>query len=192
MSGLEVEEIEEVRPQFTNIITARIEKIAEKMKEKRAELKKVVDALSLKACNESLNKRICELQQRQESIAADIRTAGGMRSMAADLYAALVDDCTEKINSKFEFVTWRMFQKLKNGSYSECCKAVVEGVSFSSLNSAARINCGIDVSNAFSRYKGVAVPMFVDNRESVNTIIQPEGQLVNIRVTPKGTPLRFS
>ena len=27
MSGLEVEEIEEVRPKFTNIITARIEKI---------------------------------------------------------------------------------------------------------------------------------------------------------------------
>jgi len=27
MSGLEVEEVEEVRPKFTNIITARIEKI---------------------------------------------------------------------------------------------------------------------------------------------------------------------
>ena len=60
---------------------------------------------------------------------------------------------------------------------------MVDGVPFDSLNSAARINAGLDIINALSEHHQVNAPVFLDNRETVNDLLPTESQLINLIVT---------
>jgi hypothetical protein len=75
-----------------------------------------------------------------------------------------------------------MFENQLNGGISETCEALVNGVPFSSLNTATKVNAGIDVINALSKFYETQVPIFIDNRESVTNILENTKQIVNLVV----------
>lgn len=89
----------------------------------------------------------------------------------------------ERINEKFKFVKFRLFKHQKNGGIEEVCEVLVDGVPFEDANNASKINAGIDVINTLSEHFKVQVPIFVDNRESVNELINCNTQLVNLIVS---------
>ncbi|MFL2133046.1 AAA family ATPase [Desemzia sp. FAM 23990] len=96
---------------------------------------------------------------------------------------AKVNLLTERINSQFKFVHFKLFEEQINGGLKEVCEPTVNGVPYSSgLNSAARINAGIDIINAISRLEGVTVPLFIDNSESVTQLLDTEAQTVQMYV----------
>ena len=72
-----------------------------------------------------------------------------------------------------------MFNKQANGETVPCCIATQDGVSFNSMNNAARINAGIEVIDVFSKKLGVSVPLFIDNAEGIQELFPIESQLIS-------------
>jgi chromosome segregation ATPase len=86
------------------------------------------------------------------------------------------------INSNFKLVKFILFKPLVNGSIDEICEASTNGVLYDSINTASKINAGIDVINTLTKLYNISLPIWIDNRESVNQIIKTESQTINIKV----------
>lgn len=130
------------------------------------------------------NARIAELKEQDRKLGqerADIEkqldelTAFSQRKMNA---------IEERINGMFQFVKIRMFeQNLTNDGVKDVCDITVDGIPYSVLNTASRINAGIDICRTLALAYGMKAPIWVDNAESVNTILGGDCQLVTLRVT---------
>lgn len=51
------------------------------------------------------------------------------------------------------------------------------------LNNAMKINAGLDIINTLTDYYNFKAPIFIDNRESVNEIVDVESQVINLIVS---------
>jgi len=89
-----------------------------------------------------------------------------------------------KINKLFQLVNFKLFEVQKNGEINEICEALVDGVPYSTdLNNAAKINAGLDIINTLSTRYQVIAPIFVDNAESVNQLIDTDAQQISLVVS---------
>lgn len=89
----------------------------------------------------------------------------------------------KRINAKFKFVTFRLFEYTLDGNPVETCIPLVDGVPYGSANTAGQVNAGLDIINALCDFYGICAPIFIDNRESVNEIIPVASQIINLVVT---------
>lgn len=95
-------------------------------------------------------------------------------------YTHLVSD---KINDLFTKVEFKLFDTQINGGIVETAEATYKGVPYGSLNSAAQINAGLDVINSLSKHYEKQIPIFVDNAESVNELVETQSQLITLSVS---------
>ena len=95
-----------------------------------------------------------------------------------------VDDVDSRINRLFSFVTFKLFSyTIEDNTENETCIPLVNGVPFPAANTAGQLNAGLDIINALSKHYGVIAPIFLDNRESVNKIIDTDAQIINLKVS---------
>ncbi|HEY9542992.1 AAA family ATPase [Prevotella sp.] len=94
-----------------------------------------------------------------------------------------IGECEKRINSLFKVVSFRLFEYTLDGNPNEVCVPLVGGVPYGSTNTAGKVNAGLDIINALCRFYGICAPIFIDNRESVNEIIETESQIINLVVT---------
>ncbi len=136
-------------------------------------------------------------QERMDKLRREAREAGE-RLETLDKLLFLCDEFTrykvrfveQSINNRFRLVSWRLFQEQVNGGLSDCCEAMVDGVPYGSLNNGARINAGLDVIETLSRHYGVTVPLFVDNAESVTSLLPVGAQVIRLVVSEADKKLR--
>ena len=69
---------------------------------------------------------------------------------------------------------------------------MVNGVPFVNVNTASRINAGIDIINTLCAFYKVNAPIVIDNKESVTKIIATESQRICLEVSPEDTNLRIN
>lgn len=90
----------------------------------------------------------------------------------------------ENVNGHFSYVKWSMFTQDLDGNMKTYCECYHDGVPYSRLNGAAKVNAGIDIANTFSRFYEVSAPMVLDECESVNDPIYLGGQQqIRLKVT---------
>jgi exonuclease SbcC len=147
------------------------------------ELEEVNRQINSKEQNERLKDRIKELSEEERAIAMQIAELESQEFLCDEFIKTKVELLEERINKKFKFVTFKMFNTLVNGAIEECCEALINGVPFGSANKASQINGGLDIINALSEYYDVQAPIFIDNRESINQIVQCDSQIINLRVS---------
>lgn len=94
-----------------------------------------------------------------------------------------IEECEKHINTKFKMVSFRLFDYTIDGNPIETCIPMVNGVVYGSANTANQVNAGIDIINALCDFYGVSAPIFCDNRESVNHLIDTKSQVINLVVT---------
>jgi hypothetical protein len=122
-----------------------------------------------------------ELEEQYRQQNEEVASLEGMQYQVETFRRKMMNEVEQKINSMFTIVRFKMYEQQINGGERETCEALVDGVPFSTnLNSAARINAGIDVINAISRCFDAHAPIFIDNRESVTSIIDTESQVINL------------
>jgi len=131
--------------------------------------------------------RVEELQADERQLAQQLADIEGSEYLAEQFTKAKMDTMVTRINKRFKYVTFKMFEKLQNGGEVECCETLVPGptglVPFSDANNAARVNAGLDIINTLCEHYQVYAPIFIDNRESVNKLIECESQVVNLIVS---------
>jgi DNA repair protein SbcC/Rad50 len=93
------------------------------------------------------------------------------------------DAIEERVNDLFKVVRFKLYEKQINGDEKPTCTSTVGGVRYADLNNAMKINAGIDIINAISKFTGVCAPIFIDNAESVNKLFDTDTQLVRLVVT---------
>lgn len=129
-------------------------------------------------------RRIAELEERMRELSAELAGLEGVEFDMQRLAKARITAVEEKINSMFRRVRFKLYEQQINGGETETCEATVDGVPYSDLNNAGRINAGLDIISAIVEKEGVSAPIFVDNAESVNEVADVAGaQMILLRVT---------
>lgn len=94
-----------------------------------------------------------------------------------------IEESEKRINSLFKHVTFQLFDYTIDGNEFETCIPLVSGVPFPVANTAGALNAGLDIINTLTNFYGVSAPIFIDNREGVNDIIETNSQIINLVVT---------
>jgi DNA repair exonuclease SbcCD ATPase subunit len=167
----------------------RIEAEIETIKKVEADL---LEAKANLALHKQGEKRINELEAQQGVLAEEFEKLEEELYLIDLFIRTKVTLLTERINSKFKFARFKLFEEQINGGISEVCETTYNGVPYSSgLNNAARINVGLDIINTLSEHHNFAPPVFIDNAEAVTELIPVEGQLISLIVNGKDKTLRI-
>lgn len=129
-----------------------------------------------------ITKRINELEQEQQRLINEKNLVDETAFLLDEFVKAKVEMLESTINKHFTITTFKMANVLVNGSVEDCCETMVDGVPYRSLNNAARINAGIDIINALTKYYKINAPVFIDNAEAVTNFINCNSQTIKLIV----------
>lgn len=160
------------------------EALAEARTQITSEITELQKKLSHRAIIENQEKRIEQLNEELKKVAQQISDLEKDEFTLEAFTKAKIDEAESRINSRFSFVKFKLFDRQINGADVETCQAMVNGVPYSDANTAAKINAGLDIINVLCDFNDVTAPVFVDNRESVSEIIDTKSQIINLVVNP--------
>lgn len=153
----------------------------------KADLNKQRNELSTRLAKRGAIKRcddeITNLEARGKELSQAIADIERDEYTVEQFTRAKIDECEKRINAKFKFVTFRLFDYTLDGNPVETCIPLCDGVPYGGANTASQVNAGLDIINALCAYYGICAPIFIDNRESVNNIIPVQSQIINLVVT---------
>jgi DNA repair exonuclease SbcCD ATPase subunit len=137
-------------------------------------------------------KRITELSNQEKMLAAEFEKLDSELFLIESFIRAKVGLLEDRINSKFKYARFKLFETQINGGLNECCETLINGVPFGSgLNNAAKINSGLDIINTLSSFYEFQPVIFVDNAESVTELIKTEAQVIRLVVSEPDKVLRI-
>lgn len=140
----------------------------------------------------ALQARVQDLMDQEEQLAAEYEKLEHHLFLSEEFIRVKVKIMEEKINAKFKYARFKLFETQINGGLQEVCETTFEGVPYGSgLNNAARINIGLDIINTLSEFHGIQAPIFVDNAEAVTQLAQTDSQLISLIVSEKDKALRI-
>ena len=133
---------------------------------------------------EKARSRISDLERQEKTMAAEYEALEKELFLTETFIRRKVELLEDSINSRFKLARFKLFAEQINGGLSECCEILYQGVPFDrALNSAARVNVGIDIINTLSDYFKFRGPVFIDNAESVNTLAETTTQVIALYVS---------
>lgn len=169
-------------------LNADQERLTSKAIERKETLAKEIDQLKsvllYKETNKKADARIEELKKKQKETARKIAEIEKQEYLSEEFIKTKVSLLEERINEKFKYVSFRLFETQVDGGINEVCKALVNGVPFTDANRAGQINAGIDIINTLTEHYKVYAPIFIDNRESITDVIETNSQIINLVVDP--------
>ncbi|MFD1466497.1 AAA family ATPase [Lapidilactobacillus mulanensis] len=180
-----INEIAELRakPDDAQNNSDEIEKLEAEIAGYRHDIDNIESVLRDKHAAREQRKRITELEDQDKALKQKFSELEKQAYLIDQFTRAKVNVIEDKLNTMFQMVSFKLFENQKNGELKETCEATVDGVPFSDLNNAARINAGLDIINTLTDYYGVNVPIFVDNAESVNELIKTKSQQISLIVS---------
>ena len=182
-----MQEAAELRSQYDALAgempTAADPELAEEAADLAARIEQTAVRLSRREDMAANNDRIVQLQHRLTAANQALADLEKREFTIRAFQRARTDAMQQKINALFSAVKFRMTDTQVNGEEVETCEATVDGVPFSDLNDAARINAGLDIINAICRAEGISAPIFIDNAESVNRLTPTLSQRIRLIVS---------
>lgn len=141
-------------------------------------------------------RRIAELEAQEKALSAQYEELEKGIYLCDQFTKAKVRMLTDRINSKFTSVRFRLFLEQQNGGVRDDCEVLVPSesgsmVPYRDANNAARINAGLEIIEALSRHWRLSMPVFVDNAESVTSLIRTDMQTVRLVVSKNDRVLRL-
>ena len=158
---------------------AKLDEELSSMKSKKAGLETELNKFKL---IDDINHRILELENQQQKLVAEKNALDEAAFLMDEFIKAKVNMLEENINSRFKLARFKMFNVMLNGNVEECCETTYKGVSYRSMNNAARINVGLDIINALTSYYKVNAPVFIDNAEAVTEFVPVNSQTIKLIV----------
>jgi DNA repair protein SbcC/Rad50 len=148
--------------------------------------------LALKDMIAKSMQRIAELEQEQQTLAQELADMEKTEFTIQAFERAKVESLERKVNNMFELVKFKLFDTQINGQEIPTCQATYQNVPYADLNTAMKINCGIDIINTMCKHEGITAPIFVDHAESVTRLHHTDSQLIRLVVSEKHATLTLS
>lgn len=148
------------------------------------EIDSIKQSLSIISMAKKQSDRLEELKGQHKELVDTYNSLQGHDFLLDEFTRSRVQLLEEQINKQFQYAKFKLFQLQKNGGIEEVCEATFNGIAYTNnLNNAARINVGLDIINTLSNHYQVSAPIFVDNAESVNELIETQAQVVSLIVS---------
>lgn len=157
----------------------------------KEELEVVEKNLALDHANEKLRDRILDLNKELKDVSQKIADCEAKILLLEKFTIQKMTMLSSRVDEKFSFVKINMFNTQINGGVTETCDITVDGVSYSDLNNAKKIQAGLDVIYALQQLYQIKAPIFIDNRESVTSIPENGTQIINMFVSKEDKELRI-
>lgn len=142
--------------------------------------------------NEATNKRILELEDQQKDLGRQYEEVEGNLFLVESFIRTKVGFLEDRINKKFSLARFKLFADQINGGLQEVCEATLNGVPYSSINNAGRIQAGLDIINALQEHYGIKALIWIDNRESIVEIPPMDCQVISLYVSEQDKTLRIA
>lgn len=176
-------EVENLRANLKDSASCNKKDLLDKKAKLQADLDEINRQLSLQGQNDSIDERIADLESKEKDLAKAYEDQQRIIYLCDEYTKTYVDMVSDKINQVFSLAKFKLFERQINGGIAEACEVTIDGVPYGDLNSAAKINAGLDVINSLSKKLDLKVPVFIDNAESVNKLIETDTQLVRLAVS---------
>ena len=137
---------------------------------------------------EEAKNRVKELTDQQIELAQKVADSERIMVLIEEFTRVKMNILSQAVNLKFQLVNWKLFDMQINGGMKETCELTVDGVPYSDLNNAAKVQAGLDIINTISTIYEASAPIFIDNREGINKIPNVDTQIINLIVLPKEIP----
>ena len=171
--------------------TQDVDKIKGEISALQTELFAAKSKIDMFTRREQGERRIEELKIIEKQLSAEFEKLEQELFLTELFIRTKVSMLSERINSKFEIVKWKLYDVQVNGALSECCVATVNGIPFDAgLNSGGRTQAGMDIIRTLQRHFQMKAVTWVDNREGCTEIPSMECQVISLYVSPDDKKLR--
>lgn len=188
-------QISDLNAQIAELKTKVLEVDNSALEAQKEALQKELDGLNAIVLQINANKktldRIEELKATSKALNSELAGFEKIGYAMSKYNEYFVRSIEKDINAKFKTVSFSMFKtNITTGEVVPCCQTLVDGVDYYSANNAGQINAGLEIISVLSKHYGVKLPVFVDNAEGVNNLVQMDTQLIELVVTTE--PLKVS
>ena len=143
----------------------------------------VLELLGKKEAFDRITARIAEINEDKLTYQTQLDELDEQLDVAREYNQKAGQLLEDRVNEHFRFVKWSMFKVNLKGEREATCECYHDGVPYRRLNTAAKVNAGIDIAYTFAKYNEIEVPMLLDECESVNHPICRGGQQIRMVVT---------
>lgn len=175
-----IEKIKEELKSIASVDNSRLKDLKENYKR---DLEQMIQKLAKRELNAEIDKKVKLYEKTEKDLAKKYENNQRIVYLTEEYIKIYTDLVQDKINEMFKDVKFKLFDTQVNGGIVETCEATVNGVPYSDVNNAGKINAGLDIINTISNKLDISVPIFVDNAESVNKIVDTDGQIVKLFVS---------
>ncbi|AWP30736.1 AAA family ATPase [Paenibacillus sp. Cedars] len=191
---VKLQEAEAVRAEIEQLRSSSADAVSKVQSEIRV-LRQQVDELEADkqkfAQVQKIEQRIAELSEQERELAAEYERLEHELFLTEEFTRTKVSALESRINNKFKYARFRLFEEQLNGGLNDVCTTLFDGVPYDGgLNNAARINVGLDIINTLSEHYGFSAPIFIDNAESVTQLIDTDAQIIRLVVSEADKKLR--
>ncbi|WP_276679652.1 AAA family ATPase [Empedobacter brevis] len=191
LSKLKIE-IATLQSKIKEVKQADNSELKEQKQTLQTEIKQLIELKGKSSVNESIDNRIKELANREKELSQIIANLEKEQFVIERFKKVKTESLEKSVNEKFEYVTFKLFEEQVNGGLNPTCITLVNGVPFGSVNTAGKINAGLDIINTLCKVNEINAPIYIDNRESVTQLIPTESQIISLIVDPNQETLKFN
>ena len=178
-----IKQVEELQTAISKIVQSDTTEISNKKAKLVDQINEIDKELNERDTQEKTKARIEELEAEEESISQKVQELEAQQYQIEEFTKTKVELLENTINSNFEIVRFRLFDTQINGGLVECCDTLVNGVPYADVNNAHKILAGLDIIKTLSRFYNTSAPIFIDNRESINSLHTISAQIISLIVT---------
>ncbi|MGF2617764.1 hypothetical protein FZC84_12050 [Rossellomorea vietnamensis] len=187
----EIKKVEDTISRLRQSTATETEHVRTAIQNLKGQIASYEDERAQFAALEKADQRIQELEAEQQKLAEEYEQLEEELYLTEEFIRTKVHMLEEKINSKFEYARFRLFETQINDGLKETCETLYKDVPYSGgLNNAAKINVGLDIINTLSEHYGFRAPIFVDNSEAVTRMIATNSQVISLVVSEQDKQLR--
>lgn len=185
----QIKEITKKQQEISNKIESSLYNTEEDvtLKKQKAALSEEISTLTINLSKKDQiarnNERIAELEKQLREQSDELAALEKIEFTIAEYTKTRIEALESKIAGLFRHVRFKMYTQQINGGEAETCEAQVNGVPYSDLNHAAKINAGLDIIDAICKFEDISAPVFVDNAEAVNDLLAIGSQIIRLVVS---------
>lgn len=177
----ELEDLKNSVPEIPVVDTSEFDK---ELNDVNAKIEAASNKAGLRAQYTKQKKQIEDVQSDMKKMAQERAQWEKIEQQLVAYEQEKADIVGKRVNQFFEKCKVSMFSEKKDGSLAPNCVITMDGRRSSTLNKEGTITAGIDVSDAFCRFYGLNMPLFVDDNESLSddNCVTSERQVITLSV----------
>lgn len=187
------ERLEAIKAEMAELDTQITENKRADTFEMEREIKAVNEKIANAKHRDKVLVQIEDLRSRERELAAMLEKTDKTLFLIDRFVVTKVSMLEKRINEKFKYARFKLFEQQVNGGINEVCVTLFDGVPYGyGLNRGAEINVGLDIIDTLSKHYKMQAPVFIDNSEAVTRFIEIDTQLIKLIVDANAKTLEVA